>query len=129
MKLSIFSNINILRQNNLIPSLLADISLLPPDFTHKANKKFLLLEARERLGGRTHTKYFADGRYVDLGVNGSTTQDHHALAKKQRGLYETKNEGKNIIDLNKTIRTYTGLIPKPRASLINIDLLLKRLKV
>ena len=99
---------------------------------HKANRKFLLLEARERLGGRTHTRYFADGKYADLGGQwiGPTQDRMYALAKEhQVAWYETYNEGKNIIDLNKTIRTYTGLIPKMDvASLINIDLLLKRLE-
>ena len=51
---------------------------------HKANKKFLLLEARERLGGRTHTKYFPDGKYVDLGGQwiGPTQDRMYALAKE-----------------------------------------------
>lgn len=97
-----------------------------------ANKKFLLLEARERLGGRTHTQYFADGKYVDLGGQwiGPTQDRMYALAKEyQVAWYETYNQGKNILDLHKTIRTYTGLIPKMDvASLINIDVLLKRLE-
>jgi monoamine oxidase len=99
---------------------------------HKANKKFLLLEARERLGGRTHTKYFSDGKYVDLGGQwiGPTQDRMYSLAKEYHvAWYETYNEGRNILDLNKTIRTYKGLIPKmDMASLINIDLLLKRLE-
>ena len=99
---------------------------------HKAGKKFMLLEARERLGGRTHTRYFTDGKYVDLGGQWiGPTQDHmYSLAKEHNvAWYETYNEGKNILDLNKTIKTYTGLIPKMDvASLINIDLLLKRLE-
>lgn len=99
---------------------------------HKANKKFLLLEARERLGGRTYTKYFVDGKYVDLGGQWiGPTQDRMYELAKEYGVswYETYNEGKNILDLNKTIRTYTGLIPKMDvASLINIDYLLKKLE-
>lgn len=99
---------------------------------HKANKKFILLEARERLGGRTHTKHFEDGKYVDLGGQWiGPTQDRMYQLAKEYGVswYETYNEGKNILDLNKTIRTYTGLIPKiDVASLINIDYLLKKLE-
>jgi len=99
---------------------------------HKANKKFLLLEARERLGGRTHTKYFPDGKYVDLGGQwiGPTQDRMYELAKEhQVAWYETFNEGKNILDLNQVIRTYTGLIPKMDvASLINVDYLLKKME-
>lgn len=43
--------------------------------------------------------------------------------------YPTYNEGKNILDLNSRIRHYTGLIPRMDvASLINIDLVLRRLE-
>jgi len=97
-----------------------------------ANKKFILLEARERLGGRTHTKYFDDGKYVDVGGQwiGPTQDRMYELAREhQVEWYDTYNEGKNIIDLNQKIKTYTGLIPKMDvASLINIDLVLKKLE-
>ncbi len=48
----------------------------------KANRKFILMEARERLGGRTHTRYIADGKYVDLGGQwiGATQDCMYALA-------------------------------------------------
>lgn len=98
---------------------------------HKAHKNFLLLEARDRLGGRTHTHHFNDGKYVDLGGQwiGPTQDCMYALAQEYGiAWYETFNEGKNIIDLNKVMKTYTGLIPKMDVvSLINIDLLLKKL--
>jgi monoamine oxidase len=99
---------------------------------HEVNKKFVLLEARDRLGGRTHTRYFTDGKYVDLGGQwiGPTQDRMYALAKEHNiAWYETYNEGRNILDLDKTIKTYSGLIPKMDvASLINIDLLLKQLE-
>jgi monoamine oxidase len=99
---------------------------------HQQNKKFVLLEARDRVGGRTYTKRFDDGQYVDLGGQWiGPTQDHmYALAKEYNvEYYETYNEGKNIIDLNKKLRSYTGLIPKMDVvSLINIDLALKKLE-
>jgi monoamine oxidase len=99
---------------------------------HQSKKKFILLEARERLGGRTYTKKFNDGKYVDLGGQwiGPTQDRMYALAKEYGvSWYETYNEGKNILDLNNTIRTYSGLIPKlDVTSLINIDFLLKKLE-
>jgi len=99
---------------------------------HNAGKKFILLEARERLGGRTHTHHFADGKYADLGGQwiGPTQDRMYELAREYDvSWYETFNEGRNIIDLNKTIKTYTGLIPRMDvASLINIDYVLKKLE-
>lgn len=96
-----------------------------------ANKPFLILESRDRVGGRTHTQYLPDGKYVDIGGQwiGPTQVRMYELAK-EHGIswYDTYNQGKNILDLNKTIRTYTGLIPKMDvASLINIDYVLKKL--
>jgi monoamine oxidase len=99
---------------------------------HQANKKFILLEARDRLGGRTHTIRFDDGKYADVGGQwiGPTQDRMYALANEHNiSWYDTFNEGKNILDLNKSIRTYTGLIPKlDIPSLINIDFLLKKLE-
>lgn len=98
---------------------------------NKREKSFLLLEARDRVGGRTHTRHFDDGKYVDIGGQwiGPTQDRMYELAREQ-GIewYETYNEGKNILDLNQVIKTYTGLIPKMDIpSLINIDFVLKKL--
>lgn len=97
----------------------------------KENKKLVVLEARDRVGGRTHTRYLKDQMYVDLGGQWiGPTQDRMYELAKECGInwYNTYNEGKNILDLNKTIRTYTGLIPKMDVlSLINIDYVLKKL--
>jgi monoamine oxidase len=98
---------------------------------HQAGKNFILLEARDRLGGRTHTRTLNDGKYVDIGGQwiGPTQERMYALCTEyQVQWYDTYNEGKNILDLNKVIKTYSGLIPKMDvASLINIDLVLKKL--
>ncbi len=96
------------------------------------NKTFVLLEARDRVGGRTYTRRFDDGRYVDLGGQwiGPTQDRMYALATEHKvEWYATYNEGINIIDLNKTLKTYKGLIPKMDVvSLINIDVVLKKLE-
>ncbi len=96
------------------------------------NKTFVLLEARDRVGGRTYTRQFDDGRYADLGGQwiGPTQDRMYALATEYKvEWYETYNEGINILDLNKTLKTYKGLIPKMDvASLINIDFVLKKLE-
>jgi monoamine oxidase len=97
----------------------------------QSHKKFLVLEARDRVGGRTHTRYLHDGKYVDIGGQwiGPTQDRMYALAKEYGiNWYDTYNQGKNILDLNNTIRTYSGLIPKMDVlSLINIDYVLKKL--
>jgi monoamine oxidase len=99
---------------------------------NQRKKKFVLLEARDRVGGRTYTKHFDDGQYVDLGGQwiGPTQDRMYELAKENNvEWYNTYNEGKNILDLNKKLRSYTGLIPKMDvASLINIDFVLKKLE-
>lgn len=105
--------------------------LVAGQILHNEQKSFLLLEARDRLGGRTHTRHFDDGKYVDIGGQwiGPTQDRMYELAREQ-GIewYETYNEGKNILDLNQVIKTYTGLIPKMDIpSLINIDFVLKKL--
>jgi monoamine oxidase len=94
-------------------------------------KSFLILEARDRVGGRTHTRYFDNGKYVDIGGQWiGPTQDRMYNLAREHGMewYETYNEGKNILDLNRVIKTYTGLIPKMDIpSLVNIDFVLKKL--
>ncbi|MBX2963126.1 MAG: flavin monoamine oxidase family protein [Cyclobacteriaceae bacterium] len=98
----------------------------------KAGKTFLLLEARDRLGGRTHTQTFSDGKYVDIGGQWiGPTQDRMYALCREYGIewYETYNEGQNLLDMNKVVRPYIGLIPKMDvASLINIDWVLKKLE-
>ncbi|MCU0356821.1 MAG: flavin monoamine oxidase family protein [Cyclobacteriaceae bacterium] len=99
---------------------------------HKAGKSFVLLEARDRVGGRTHTRYFDDGKYVDIGGQWiGPTQDRMYDLCREYGVewYETYNEGRNLLDLNKVVKSYTGLIPKMDVfSLINIDWVLKKLE-
>ncbi|MBL7849563.1 MAG: flavin monoamine oxidase family protein [Cyclobacteriaceae bacterium] len=95
-------------------------------------RPFILLEARDRLGGRTYTRRFEDGKYVDLGGQwiGPTQDRMYALAR-ENGVewYPTYNQGENILDLNNRIRSYTGLIPRmDLPSLINIDQVLRRLE-
>ncbi len=99
---------------------------------HRHRRPFLLLEARDRLGGRTYTQRFEDGKYVDLGGQwiGPTQDRMYDLAREHNvEWYDTYNQGTNILDLTKRLRSYTGLIPRMDvASLLNIDFVLKRLE-
>lgn len=99
---------------------------------HQSNIPFILLEARDRLGGRTYTRQLDGKQYVDLGGQwiGPTQDRMYELAREHGiGWYDTYNEGKNLLDLNAKLRSYTGLIPKMDVlSLINIDYVLKKLE-
>jgi monoamine oxidase len=98
----------------------------------QAGISFKLLEARDRLGGRTYTKQLENNRYVDLGGQwiGQGQDRMYALAQAYNiPWYDTYNEGKNIIDLNGKVATYTGLIPRMDIpSLINLDFILRKLE-
>lgn len=99
---------------------------------HKAGKDFSILEARNRVGGRTYTQRIDKNKYVDLGGQwiGPSQDSMYALAEEYKvPWFETYDAGKNILDLNQKLRTYRGLIPKmDLVSLINLDFILKRLE-
>ena len=96
-----------------------------------ANQKVLVLEARERVGGRVCTKTLDDGSYVDLGGAwiGPSQDRIYALAK-QYGVetFKTFDEGKSIQYFNGKIKEYKGLIPPlPIPSLLSLDMAIKKI--
>jgi monoamine oxidase len=95
---------------------------------YKAGKPFLILEARERLGGRVHTQTLSSGATVDLGgqwIGPSQNRMYELIKEHGLSYFETYNEGKNILDLNGQMKHYVGLIPKMDVlSLINAQLFL-----
>lgn len=99
---------------------------------HRAGKKFLVLEARNRPGGRVHTLRYEDNRYLDLGgqwIGPGQHRMYELAAEHNLEWFSTYNSGKNIIDLKNTIRTYTGLIPEiDLPSLINIQFVISLLE-
>lgn len=98
---------------------------------HESGISFQVLEARDRLGGRVHSRQLSEDLYVDLGGQWiGPTQDRMYELCKEFGLepFPTYDQGKNVLDLAGKIRTYTGLIPKmDPISLINLDLILRKL--
>jgi monoamine oxidase len=93
---------------------------------------FKILEARDRVGGRTHTKTISENLYVDLGGQWiGPTQDRMYELCEEHGVayFETYDQGKNVLDLKGKIRTYSGVIPKmDPISLINLDWLIKKIE-
>ena len=97
----------------------------------KAEKDVLLLEARDRVGGRVYTKYYDDGSYLDLGAAwvGPTQDKIYALAK-EFGVqtFPTYDEGKSTLLFNGKVKRYKGLIPPlPIGSLLSLDFAIKQM--
>jgi monoamine oxidase len=97
-----------------------------------AGQDFLLLEARDRLGGRTLTRHYDQNVKLELGGQwiGPTQDSMYELAQKhQTEIFKTFNSGRNVLDLNQQIKTYKGLIPKVNIlSLIELELVIRRLE-
>ena len=99
---------------------------------HEAAIPFLLVEARERLGGRVYTKQISEELYLDLGGQwiGPSQDRMYALCKSYSLEYfETYDQGYNVLDLKKQVKKFKGLIPNlDLFSLINLDFVLKKLE-
>ncbi|MFD2203421.1 flavin monoamine oxidase family protein [Shivajiella indica] len=99
---------------------------------NQANIPFLVLEARDRLGGRVYTKKLSEDLYLDFGGQWiGPGQDRMYELCREFGLeyYETYDQGNNLLDFGKKVRKFKGLIPKlDIVSLINLDLVLKKLE-
>jgi monoamine oxidase len=99
---------------------------------HEAGISFLVLEARERLGGRVYTKQISEDLYLDLGGQwiGPSQDRMYALCQEYHmDYFETYDQGYNIIDFQKQVKKFKGLIPKlDIISLINLDFVLKKLE-
>jgi monoamine oxidase len=99
---------------------------------HLQNTEFILLEARDRIGGRVYTRQFGNDLYLDLGGQwvGPTQHRMYELLNEYGVKYfETYNQGKNILDLNGKIKTYKGLIPSTDIlSLLNLDYVIRKIE-
>jgi monoamine oxidase len=83
----------------------------------EAGKTVLLLEARDRVGGRAKTIHSADGSYFDCGASFLGVQQDlmKALAREFNiPLYPSPTEGKLVLSHRGRARTYAGLIPPMR---------------
>jgi monoamine oxidase len=80
-----------------------------------AGRDVVVLEARERVGGRTLTESIGDGNVVDLGAQwvGPTQGEILALIR-ELGLetFPTHTEGRNLFERRGRVKRYRGTIPR-----------------
>jgi monoamine oxidase len=96
-----------------------------------AGKNVLVLEARDRVGGRVHTRHLENGQYVDLGAQWiGPTQNRLYELLKEFGIpsFKTHDEGKTILHWNGKMKTYKGLIPPlPIPALLSLNNAIKKM--
>jgi monoamine oxidase len=81
----------------------------------RAGARVLVLEARERAGGRTENAEIGDGRIVEIGGQWvGPTQDRIAALAAEVGVgtFPTYSEGANLLRLDGRLRRYSGTIPR-----------------
>jgi monoamine oxidase len=75
----------------------------------------VVLEARDRVGGRVLNHELAEGKVVEVGGQWiGPTQDRVAALARQLGVetFPTHIEGDNVIEYRGRLRSYTGAIPR-----------------
>ncbi|MSO42209.1 MAG: flavin monoamine oxidase family protein [Solirubrobacterales bacterium] len=81
----------------------------------QAGREVVVLEARDRVGGRTLNEPIGDGKIVEIGGQWVGPTQHRALsAIEDLGLetFPTYGEGRNLFERRGRIRSYRGTIPK-----------------
>ena len=91
----------------------------------------VVVEARDRVGGRTLNEDLGDGKVVEIGGQwvGPTQDRLYALAA-ELGIetFPTYLEGENVLELGGRLRRYRGTIPRLNpAALVEIELARRRL--
>ncbi|MCO5231577.1 MAG: FAD-dependent oxidoreductase [Chitinophagales bacterium] len=99
---------------------------------HQANKNFIVLEARDRIGGRVNTQKIENsGETIDVGAQWiGPTQNliWEWVRKHQVEVFDCYDEGKNIYHYNGKTKTYKGTIPKMNPiALIDLGIAMERL--
>src|SRR4051794_39923151 len=80
-----------------------------------AGRSVIVLEARNRVGGRTLNTGIGDGKVLEMGGQWvGPTQDRVAALAEAIGVetYPTHTDGANLIRLDGRLRRYEGTIPK-----------------
>lgn len=96
-----------------------------------AGKKVVVLEARDRIGGRTSTEILPGGFHVDVGGQWlGPTQDRALKLVKDLGIemFPTYNQGDSVLIDDGVRSVYSGTIPKLGiAALLDLDSAMKKL--
>jgi monoamine oxidase len=80
-----------------------------------AGREVVVVEARDRVGGRTLNEPIGDGKVVELGAQWvGPTQDRIIGLIAELGLetFPTYNKGENLFERGEHVRRYRGTIPK-----------------
>ena len=80
-----------------------------------AGAAVVVLEARDRVGGRTLNEPLGDGQVVEVGGQWiGPTQTRLAALANELGVetYPTYTAGENVLELGRSLRRYTGEIPR-----------------
>src|SRR5262245_50789120 len=80
-----------------------------------ARRDVLVLEARDRVGGRTVNASIGAGKVTEMGGQWvGPTQDRVLARARDRGIetFPTYYEGRNILELRGKMRRYKGTIPR-----------------
>ncbi len=97
----------------------------------EAGQKVLLLEARDRLGGRTYTKTAECGMPIDVGGQWLGPGQDRALAlsaELKLSLWPQPQQGANLLRLHGKTRRFSGNIPGlPLLSLLDLQISIWRL--
>jgi monoamine oxidase len=97
-----------------------------------ARRNVLVIEARDRVGGRTVNASIGAGRVVEMGGQWvGPTQDRLLALAGELGIetFPTYHEGRNLLELRGKLRRYRGTIPRlaPHV-LLDIDRARRRLR-
>jgi monoamine oxidase len=96
-----------------------------------AGRDAVVLEARDRVGGRTLNEPIGDGKIVEIGAQWvGPTQDRVLAMIRELGLetFHTHDAGKNIFERGGRTSTYSGTIPRTNPiGLAEVGVSMKRL--
>lgn len=97
----------------------------------EAGRSFVVIEARDRIGGRTNTETLPSGATIDLGAQWIGPTQHHMwnwVRETNTKTYDTFDTGKNILSWKNKISTYKGTIPRiDPLSLIDLGIALEKI--
>jgi len=98
-----------------------------------AGRDFVVLEARDRVGGRTLNAPIGDDKVVELGAQWvGPTQDRVLALIRELGLetFPTYVEGKNVFEREGKLGRYSGTIPRTNpVGLAEVGVAMKRLNL